>query len=177
MVRVARSAGPGASLFRVPVLRRGAGHRATRPLPVGSAGPPGASKQARLYARYLTAVHYVDSLVGGVLDDLKRRKLFDHTVVIVTSDHGMEFNENGLGFIGHGTAFSDLQLRTPLVVRWPGRPLAASIAAPPTTTSRRRSSPSCSAARIRPPITRAGTVSFPTRSGTGSSPPATKTLP
>jgi membrane-anchored protein YejM (alkaline phosphatase superfamily) len=84
--------------------------------------PPGASKQARLHARYLTAVHYVDSLVGRVLDDLKRRKLFDHTVVIVTSDHGMEFNENGLGFIGHGTAFSDLQLRTPLVVRWPGRP-------------------------------------------------------
>lgn len=83
--------------------------------------PPGASKQARLNARYLTAVRYVDSLVGRVLDDLKRRKLLDHTVVIVTSDHGMEFNENGLGFAGHGTAFSDLQLRTPLVVRWPGR--------------------------------------------------------
>jgi len=84
--------------------------------------PPGAPKQVRLNARYLTAVHYVDSLVGRVIDDLKRRKLFDQTVIIVTSDHGMEFNENGLGFTGHGTAFSDLQLRTPLVVRWPGRP-------------------------------------------------------
>ena len=84
--------------------------------------PPGAPKQVRLNARYLTAVHYVDSLVGRVIDDLKRRKLFDQTVIIVTSDHGMEFNENGLGFTNHGTAFSDLQLRTPLVVRWPGRP-------------------------------------------------------
>ena len=84
--------------------------------------PPGAPKQVRLNARYLTAVHYVDSLVGRVIDDLKRRKLFDQTVIIVTSDHGMEFNENGLGFTSHGTAFSDLQLRTPLVVRWPGRP-------------------------------------------------------
>jgi membrane-anchored protein YejM (alkaline phosphatase superfamily) len=84
--------------------------------------PPGASKQVRRYARYLTAVHYVDSLVGGVLDDLARRKLLERTVVIVTSDHGMEFDENGLGFTGHGTAFSELQLHTPLLIRWPGRP-------------------------------------------------------
>jgi uncharacterized protein len=83
--------------------------------------PPGASTQVRRSARYLTAVHYVDSLLGRVLDDLQRRKLLDRTVVIVTSDHGMEFNENGLGFTGHGTAFSELQMRTPLVVRWPGR--------------------------------------------------------
>lgn len=72
-------------------------------------------------ARYLTAVHYVDSLLGRVLDDLERRKLLDQTIVIVTSDHGIEFDENGLGFKGHGTAYSDAQMHTPLVVRWPGR--------------------------------------------------------
>jgi hypothetical protein len=43
-------------------------------------------------------------------------------VVIVTSDHGMEFDENGQGFTGHGTAYSELQMHTPLAVRWPGRP-------------------------------------------------------
>jgi membrane-anchored protein YejM (alkaline phosphatase superfamily) len=84
--------------------------------------PPGASTQARLKARYLTAVRYVDSLLGRVLEDLERRKLLEHTVVIVTSDHGMEFDESGQGFAGHGTAFSGYQLHTPLVVRWPGRP-------------------------------------------------------
>jgi len=83
---------------------------------------PGARKQARQYARYLTAVHYVDSLVGRVLDDLGRRGLLDRTVIVVTSDHGMEFDENGLGFTGHGTAFSEAQMRTPLLIRWPGRP-------------------------------------------------------
>ena len=83
--------------------------------------PPGASTQVRKHARYLTAVHYVDSLVGRVLDDLERRKLLERTVVIVTSDHGIEFDENGLGFTGHGTAFSGSQLHTPFVVRWPGR--------------------------------------------------------
>jgi membrane-anchored protein YejM (alkaline phosphatase superfamily) len=85
-------------------------------------GPSGASDQARLHARYLVSVHYVDSLVGRVLDDLKRRNLLDTTVVIVTSDHGMEFDENGLGFKGHGTSFSEYQLHSPLVVRWPGKP-------------------------------------------------------
>ena len=86
--------------------------------------PSGASTQMRLYARYLTAVHYVDSLLGRVLDDLQRRHLLESTVVIVTSDHGMEFDENGLGFKGHGTAFDELQMRTPMVIRWPGRPPA-----------------------------------------------------
>lgn len=85
---------------------------------------PGASTQMRRYARYLTAVHYVDSLLGRVLDDLQRRHLLESTVVIVTSDHGMEFDENGLGFTGHGTAFDALQMRTPMVIRWPGRPPA-----------------------------------------------------
>ncbi len=83
---------------------------------------PGASTQARLYARYLSAVHYVDALVGQVLDDLERRKLLASTVVLVTSDHGMEFDENGQGFTGHGTSYSGYQMQTPLVVSWPGRP-------------------------------------------------------
>lgn len=82
--------------------------------------PPGATAQQRRYGRYLTAVHFVDSVVGGVLDDLTRRGLTNRTVVIVTSDHGIEFDEAGLGFKGHGTAFSDYQMRTPLLLRWPG---------------------------------------------------------
>jgi membrane-anchored protein YejM (alkaline phosphatase superfamily) len=89
------------------------------PIPV----PTRASAQLRSRnARYLTAVHYVDSLLGRVLDDLERRKVLDRTVIIVTSDHGIEFDESGLGFKGHGTAYSEEQMHTPLVVRWPGHP-------------------------------------------------------
>lgn len=88
--------------------------------PVATEAPGGTAPLRRRHGRYLTAVHYVDSLVGGVLDDLARRKLIDNTVIIVTSDHGIEFDETGLGFKGHGTAFTDYQLRTPLLLRWPG---------------------------------------------------------
>ena len=83
--------------------------------------PPDAPKQARAYASYLTNVRYVDALIGRVLDDLERRRLLEHSIVIITSDHGMEFDESGQGFMGHGTSFSDYQVRTPLVLRWPGR--------------------------------------------------------
>jgi membrane-anchored protein YejM (alkaline phosphatase superfamily) len=86
--------------------------------------PTEAPEQARRYARYLTNVRYVDALVGRVLDDLERRRLLESTVVILTSDHGTEFNENGQGFTGHGTSFSAYQVRTPFVLRWPGRPPA-----------------------------------------------------
>jgi membrane-anchored protein YejM (alkaline phosphatase superfamily) len=72
--------------------------------------------------RYLAAVHYVDSLIGQVLADLERREILERTIVIVTSDHGIEFDENRLGFKGHGTAYTQEQMRTPLIVRWPGRP-------------------------------------------------------
>ena len=84
--------------------------------------PPNAPARERSRDRYLSAVHFIDSLVGRVIDDLARRHLLDRTVVVVTSDHGMEFDENGLGFTGHGTSFSRYQMHVPLVVRWPGRP-------------------------------------------------------
>ncbi|MDF1630742.1 MAG: DUF3413 domain-containing protein [Alcanivoracaceae bacterium] len=70
---------------------------------------------------YRTATHYVDSLVGKVLDDLQQRGLLDNTVVMISSDHGEEFNDNGLGFWGHGSNFSDVQLHVPMIVHWPQR--------------------------------------------------------
>jgi len=82
---------------------------------------PGAPHHVREHARYLAAVQYIDSLFGGVVDDLERRKLLDRTVILITSDHGMEFDDAGLGFVGHGTAYSEYQMHTPMVVRWPGR--------------------------------------------------------
>lgn len=81
----------------------------------------GASKMEERRACYDTAIHYADAQVGAVLDDLDARGLADSTIVIVTSDHGQEFDENGLGFHGHGSSYSSYQLHTPFLLRWPGR--------------------------------------------------------
>jgi len=72
-------------------------------------------------ACYETALHFADSQVGKVLEHLGASGLMESTVVIVTSDHGEEFNENGLGFRGHGSGYSRYQLHVPMLVRWPGR--------------------------------------------------------
>jgi membrane-anchored protein YejM (alkaline phosphatase superfamily) len=65
-------------------------------------------------------VHYVDGLAAGVIEDLRRRGLADNTVVIVTSDHGEEFQESGPEFAIHGSGFSRYQLQVPMLVAWPG---------------------------------------------------------
>ena len=82
--------------------------------------PEGASALENDFARYRTAMHWVDNTVNEVLIDLRQRKLLDSTVVLITSDHGEEFNENGLGFTNHGTSFSAYQIHVPLLLHWPG---------------------------------------------------------
>jgi uncharacterized protein len=147
------------------------GYRAPLALPVGD------TVQGRLHARYLTAMHYVDSLIGRVLDDLERRQLIERTLIVVTSDHGMEFGETGLGFDGHGSGFTRFQLQTPFLLHWPGRPGDAWSAAPRISTRHPPSWAGSSDALIRLPTTRAATISTRTRSGIGSSPPTTRTTP
>ncbi|MCB1756590.1 MAG: DUF3413 domain-containing protein [Gammaproteobacteria bacterium] len=71
--------------------------------------------------RYKNAVHFDDSLIGEVLEKLEERRLMDNTVIIVTGDHGQEFNDTGQGYWGHNGNFSKYQLQVPLLVYWPGR--------------------------------------------------------
>jgi membrane-anchored protein YejM (alkaline phosphatase superfamily) len=73
------------------------------------------------FNRYKNSIHFVDSLVAPVLDKLKTKGLLDNTVVLITSDHGQEFNDNKLNYWGHNSNFSPWQTRVPLVIRWPGK--------------------------------------------------------
>ena len=84
----------------------------------------GESALEQKYADYRTAVHYVDGLIGTVLDDLTRRGLDRNTVVIITSDHGEEFDESGAGLKDHGSGYTRYQLQVPMIMAIPGRPPA-----------------------------------------------------
>ena len=76
---------------------------------------------AEEFRLYKISMLHIDSLIGSVLFDLKGRDLFESTIIVITADHGDEFDDNGIGIKGHGSAFSDYQLRTPLLVFWPGK--------------------------------------------------------
>ncbi|EKE67849.1 sulfatase-like hydrolase/transferase [Gallaecimonas xiamenensis] len=71
--------------------------------------------------RYRTAVRYVDSLVGKVLEQLKAKGLLDNTIVVISADHGEEFNDHHKNYWGHGSNYSDAQVKVPLVIHWPGK--------------------------------------------------------
>jgi membrane-anchored protein YejM (alkaline phosphatase superfamily) len=73
------------------------------------------------WLRYRQALQMVDHEFGRVLDSLESQSLTDNTIVIVTSDHGSEYDDNGLGYIGHGNAFSNAQLLSTMMIVWPGR--------------------------------------------------------
>jgi arylsulfatase A-like enzyme/uncharacterized membrane protein YbhN (UPF0104 family) len=69
----------------------------------------------RLYDGEIT---YWDEHFGRLIEDLKRRGLYDDLTIVITSDHGEEFGEHG-GF-WHGTTLYDEQLHVPLFIKLPG---------------------------------------------------------
>ncbi|CAG0944749.1 Inner membrane protein YejM [Gammaproteobacteria bacterium] len=73
------------------------------------------------WRQYRRSARMVDGEVGRVLRDLRARQLLDDTVVIILSDHGYEFDDNGLGYLGHASDYSPAQLRATLLMHWPGR--------------------------------------------------------
>lgn len=70
---------------------------------------------------YLNATHYVDRLVGDVLESADSLGLMSNTIVIVTTDHAEEFNDNQANYWGHGSNFTKFQTKIPLVLYVPGR--------------------------------------------------------
>ncbi len=64
---------------------------------------------------YRNSLFQIDSLVGCVLTELEERKLLDNTVVVITGDHGQEFNENKKNYWGHSSNFSPVQVRVPFI--------------------------------------------------------------
>lgn len=69
---------------------------------------------------YRNCAYYVDSLVGKVVNKLEANGLLDNSVIVITGDHGQEFNENKKNFWGHGSDFSNAQVHVPFILYYPG---------------------------------------------------------
>ena len=70
---------------------------------------------------YQSAVSSADQSVDEILTTIKTKELLDNTIVIITSDHGMEFNDSNNNTWGSDSNFSRYQLQVPMVIHWPGK--------------------------------------------------------
>lgn len=76
------------------------------------------AKTQRMRAAYYGEVSHLDAQVGRLTDALKRRGLYENTVIVFTSDHG-DYCGNNWAFYKSAGLYDSL-IRVPLVVRWPG---------------------------------------------------------
>jgi arylsulfatase A-like enzyme len=70
-------------------------------------------------ALYDGCVNYADDQVAGFLDLLRRRGLFDDSLIIITSDHGEEFLDHGM--VVHAQSGYEEFARVPLVIKLPAQ--------------------------------------------------------
>jgi len=78
--------------------------------------PPGEAYPG-FYPPYAARVHKVDRCFGRFVDDLKRRGLYDHSIVVLTADHGEMLGEDGRW--GHAYFMYPPILTVPLIVHLP----------------------------------------------------------
>lgn len=81
-------------------------------------------KYQRYMKDYLASVAGVDKGVGSVLDYLKEAGLDENTIVIYTSDQGFYLGEHG--WFDKRWMYKE-SLRTPLLVKWPGKVKAGQV--------------------------------------------------
>jgi arylsulfatase A-like enzyme len=66
---------------------------------------------------YDACIAYIDEQMSVLMRQIEAAGMLKNTIVVVTSDHGQEFQEHG--FMFHGKALYWNLLRVPLVISWP----------------------------------------------------------
>lgn len=69
--------------------------------------------------KFDNALHYVDAQVGTFIDYLKQNNLYENSIIIVSSDHGEAFYQNG--YPTHSTSLYDAQIRVSTLFKQPGQ--------------------------------------------------------
>lgn len=68
------------------------------------------------YNAYKNSLHFIDSEIGKIINQLEKDNLLDDTLIVITGDHGQEFNDNKKGYWQHGGNYTPYQTQTPLIV-------------------------------------------------------------
>ncbi|MED5586296.1 MAG: sulfatase-like hydrolase/transferase [Verrucomicrobiota bacterium] len=67
--------------------------------------------------RYQNAVHWVDYAIEEFIDFLKLKGRYDNALIVLTGDHGEEFQEDGSWF--HCSSLNRFQTEVPIMIKWP----------------------------------------------------------
>jgi arylsulfatase A-like enzyme len=84
-----------------------------------------------LEAAYDGAISYLDTQIDSLLTTLDRQGVLENTLVIITADHGEEFNEHGV--ILHGNSLYRPSVEVPLILRLPGKVPRGVVATAPAS--------------------------------------------
>ena len=67
---------------------------------------------------YDASIAYIDAQISAFMAQLEAAGLLKNTIVVITSDHGQEFQEHG--FMFHSKALYWELVHAPLIITWPG---------------------------------------------------------
>jgi len=67
---------------------------------------------------YADSLAYVDSQIARLIEYLKQERLWNNTLIVITSDHGQAFYEHD--FASHASAIFNEVMKVPLLIRAPG---------------------------------------------------------
>ena len=70
---------------------------------------------------YRNTCYQDDLLLRRIFASLQSSGALENTIVILTGDHGQEFNESGRNYWGHNSNFADPQLGVPFICHFPGQ--------------------------------------------------------
>lgn len=68
---------------------------------------------------YKNCIYFIDGQIGKVLHELENKDMLKNTIVIITGDHGQEFNETQKNNWGHFSNYSDWQIKIPFILYHP----------------------------------------------------------
>ncbi|MEM6795184.1 MAG: sulfatase [Acidobacteriota bacterium] len=67
---------------------------------------------------YDSNIASLDARLGELFERLREIGLYDRSLIVVTSDHGESFGENGVD--GHGKSLNEAEVWVPLLIKYPG---------------------------------------------------------
>ena len=83
---------------------------------------------AYVIAKYDGELHYVDEALGKLFAALGTPRLAERTIIVVTSDHGENFDDHPRFPVGHSSLHDEV-VRVPLLIAGPGVPAGRRIRA------------------------------------------------